>query len=1327
MSRLPSSFYKPPDSEPDIESIDPGLWRKVLNTALSGLETTVNVLDTPGAFARGVIANQPIDELFQGIIDPSKRVYGKDITGSKNFFANFGTEVLLDPLMYISFGSAGVIKSALKGAEAATTASKVAKAIGNTKHLTRLSKEKTESLGKLKSVIQEQGVQLTGKETPDALINLGKKLPSATANEVRLGLPLKSLSVKVGETTKVPAAFSAAGKILGTGAKAIPGVKPVLSKISSDLGSPVLNETRNQLRAMARESKLRNEQFSLLTNKRILDIAEELKIQPEQAQLLFRRAIEAEDGIKKLALDIDVINKETGLNLSKDTSLEGTEHHLNIFRKLNLEDVEIGSKIFQKLPKEIAEWLNPLIARVGLLRNLESKYNNIPDVIKEFARTYSKFTDAEFLDAQRLGVSFAERKGVIGYLHRFLTPDGIEVFKDRAVRNELSQFFNRKHKGFSIKEEGLQKSRRVGTENALLDEVNEFLVKKTGRNVQFFETDPTKIGYHYLQGLTRKRLQTQLLTGLIKLNQLNKVKGDKSVLSLVDIIKPGKGKPRLGSWGFAKWAHNASKSEIRKQLKKFGYDKIAIPRSSYKEFKHIFDVTLGKPEVIQKELRVFDEVLNTYRASLTAFFPAFAIRNIFNAIVMNSMAGNIGLGHYKTAFSLLREGRGQKLFLENQLTPYAASRENIQEALGILSKPTDAHRVEKAAKSLGLSDDVVQFLGSIGYRGQIQLLNLIENPAILDAIKTGKIELVVGTKSSTAAGEMYIDRNAQKIIIRLSKDRASSTTLLHEVNHATFRLLMPNDIREDVLDTLFDSHLFSHPSVITRMDDYIPNYRHIINRLYKHVASYKAYNPGLEEVSVSAILRNKGFRVEVDRLEPGLIADVERVRRTSGEELFVQLAAEDEILRILDKHQLEKIRHLITGITFDMYNYHKVGLKRLLDPVDSAIEDVNKLYKQTESTVQMFESALKNVPHDRSQKYYTAFELIPDKEIYGFKNIHELLRTLAGENIITGGQVSEISELVSTVIPSKNIAGRAAKGFRQFAQNPIKSISGGKVDLPYVPIGYDPNQNLENIARVAHYIGKREAGLNHTQAAASVKKYLFDYFDLTPFEKKYLRRAFLFYTFTRKNIPLMASSIVEHPRFLLNYGRMAQTGREKTPDWVPDSVIFENDNGERLALSLGLAFEDLDKYSPQGKGISRSLQKLASELSPPFRAPLAAMSGKEFFTGRPMEGGVIERALQESPASRAVSTFQRLKSGDPGKVLGLFTSITARRFNEKDVTRTIQLDKIEARLDQLVGSGKARKLENFGYRYINGQRLKDPEVARLLSLQAKLKRDRREE
>lgn len=70
---------------------------------------------------------------------------------------------------------------------------------------------------------------------------------------------------------------------------------------------------------------------------------------------------------------------------------------------------------------------------------------------------------------------------------------------------------------------------------------------------------------------------------------------------------------------------------------------------------------------------------------------------------------------------------------------------------------------------------------------------------------------------------------------------------------------------------------------------------------------------------------------------------------------------------------------------------------------------------------------------------------------------------------------------------------------------------------------------VENNSRLAHFISQLKKGKTIDESVMSVKKYLFDYQDLTNFEKNVMKRGMPFYTWTRKNIPLQLEHLISEP------------------------------------------------------------------------------------------------------------------------------------------------------------------------------------------------------
>ncbi len=128
------------------------------------------------------------------------------------------------------------------------------------------------------------------------------------------------------------------------------------------------------------------------------------------------------------------------------------------------------------------------------------------------------------------------------------------------------------------------------------------------------------------------------------------------------------------------------------------------------------------------------------------------------------------------------------------------------------------------------------------------------------------------------------------------------------------------------------------------------------------------------------------------------------------------------------------------------------------------------------------------------------------------------------------------------------INGRKTRGQKALAKidvrNPDKMFG--------VPTGRKIGEHIEDNARLAHFISKMDETGDAVRSAQSVRKYLFDYGDLTPAEQKVMKRIHAFYTFTRKNTPLQFAEIARNPAALNRLAEAKQfvLGDEK-PDMVP--------------------------------------------------------------------------------------------------------------------------------------------------------------------------------
>jgi hypothetical protein len=187
---------------------------------------------------------------------------------------------------------------------------------------------------------------------------------------------------------------------------------------------------------------------------------------------------------------------------------------------------------------------------------------------------------------------------------------------------------------------------------------------------------------------------------------------------------------------------------------------------------------------------------------------------------------------------------------------------------------------------------------------------------------------------------------------------------------------------------------------------------------------------------------------------------------------------------------------------------------------------------------------------------------------------------------------------------------------------------------------------IENNARIAHYIAKRKEGLDAPEAAMSVKEHLFDYQELTDFERNTLKQVLPFYTWMRKNVPLQVQALVNNSGDVAgalerggaragikdvatqyrNVPKFFDAVESVTEDWnqVPTPDYFQEIHAVRLPIegaegtanvfaNPNLPFQDLNRLN---------WRDILSSTTPFAKVPLETFGfeqGHSFFMNRPIE------------------------------------------------------------------------------------------------------------
>lgn len=230
-------------------------------------------------------------------------------------------------------------------------------------------------------------------------------------------------------------------------------------------------------------------------------------------------------------------------------------------------------------------------------------------------------------------------------------------------------------------------------------------------------------------------------------------------------------------------------------------------------------------------------------------------------------------------------------------------------------------------------------------------------------------------------------------------------------------------------------------------------------------------------------------------------------------------------------------------------------------------------------------------------------------------------------------------------------------------------------------VGTRANDYIEWMNRVGPYIYLRKNGWSPAMAARKVKQVQFDYRQLSPFEKKYMKRVIPFYSFMRKNIEQQIKLLIENPG-----GRTAQLIRAENvankegrsngsyvPKYLAESFSVRlpggTDKDAQFYSQSGLlpAEEAFNRLSFKDDGFpinaKRTAEKFMAMTNPVIQGPMEWLSGRQFWSGRNLDD-LYQSPTSDQDVNLALSKLptQRL-TGTIGGLLDSRKSIPLRAFN----------------------------------------------------------------
>jgi hypothetical protein len=240
---------------------------------------------------------------------------------------------------------------------------------------------------------------------------------------------------------------------------------------------------------------------------------------------------------------------------------------------------------------------------------------------------------------------------------------------------------------------------------------------------------------------------------------------------------------------------------------------------------------------------------------------------------------------------------------------------------------------------------------------------------------------------------------------------------------------------------------------------------------------------------------------------------------------------------------------------------------------------------------------------------------------------------------------------------------------------------------PILQGGFKLGQTIEDNARIALFIDQLNKGASFDKAGNHVRKYLFDYGDVNPFEKDVLKRAMPFYTWSRKNIPLQLEALATQPdkinKINLAINNIQQANQVEQPDLsqVPDYIreqapVYVGSDaaaGTVSAIPLTNLIPTFDiaaitkflntETAPQGiqKGkLGTALSTVMGGISPIIKAPLEYLANYDFFRKKNIqefEGQTTDFLGVPMPVHLAklasnIIVLNELDRANPGSIFG---------------------------------------------------------------------------
>jgi len=348
------------------------------------------------------------------------------------------------------------------------------------------------------------------------------------------------------------------------------------------------------------------------------------------------------------------------------------------------------------------------------------------------------------------------------------------------------------------------------------------------------------------------------------------------------------------------------------------------------------------------------------------------------------------------------------------------------------------------------------------------------------------------------------------------------------------------------------------------------------------------------------LARLPGMASFVDRtLPPAVAADLEKT---------VARMMTAETSEGLYTRGMKLFKALATSANFPTY------------PIVNALGNLGNMYLAGMSAPEILSGYGKASRHLRGKGLERVTNNVRSNAVFGVKGMADadVYRLAREQNVIgrASGFAAEFGAADNVSGAGRLLSGRA---------NPLSPDFAAYTGLRAV------NQAMvEDPAKLALFVHQLKNGATADEAALTVKKFLFDYGELSEFERANLTPLVPFYTWTRKNVPLQLGSLLMRPNRLSNQDRVVSLMDEM----LQDTSLFEEEGEppllpERLTelgtfdVGRGRGKLRLPVYdlAMPGKLLSNPWDTAVNMANPIWRTAYTALAGRNAETGEDVTTG----------------------------------------------------------------------------------------------------------